>query len=197
VSYIVESGASRSRRSRRRRAFITLLVVALMLFFAFWYAYSYYRASGRPAASPARTCATTAPAAAPRPADVTVNVYNATDRQGLAARTAAEVRKRGFVVATVANDPLQRTVAGVAEVRFGASGVARAKVVLTLVKGAKTARDSRPDGTVDLVLGEKFTALAPPPKTKPATKPTKAPATTAPTGATPPATARPSATPTC
>jgi hypothetical protein len=165
-----------------------------MLFFAFWYAYSYYRASGRPAASAAGTCATTAPAAAaPRPADVTVNVYNATDRQGLAARTATDVRKRGFVVATVANDPLQRTVAGVAEVRFGASGVARAKVVLTLVKGAKTVRDSRPDGTVDLVLGEKFTALAPAPKTKPATKPTKAPTT----GATPPATARPSATPTC
>ena len=50
MSYIVESGASSSRRSRRRRALVTLGLVALMLFFAFWYAYSYYRASGRPAA---------------------------------------------------------------------------------------------------------------------------------------------------
>ncbi|MDF2144791.1 LytR C-terminal domain-containing protein [Knoellia sp. p5-6-4] len=162
MSYIVESGASSSRRSRRRRALITLAVVALMLFFAFWYAYSYYRTSSEPTAAPAPTCATTAPAkagAAPRPAEITVNVYNATDRAGLAAKTAAEVRQRGFDVATITNDPLRRTVTGPAEVRYGKSGTAKAKVVLGLVKGAKPVRDGRVDGSVDLVLGEKFTAL--------------------------------------
>jgi zona occludens toxin (predicted ATPase) len=172
VSYIVESGASRSRRSRRRRALITLLVVALMLFFSFWYAYSYYRSSGQAAAAPAPTCTTAAPAkapkatraAAPKPADITVNVYNATDRDGLAAKTASDVRERGFKVATVTNDPLQRTVAGTAEVRYGKSGAAKAKVVLALVKGAKPVRDARTDASVDLVVGEKFTALAAPAK---------------------------------
>ena len=176
MSYVVESGSSRARRARRRRALITLAVVALMLFFAFWYAYSYYRDSNNPKAAPTTTCTTTAAAAAKptgkatarTPAQVTVNVYNATERNGLAAKTATEIRKRGYRVSTVSNDPLQRTVTIPAEVRYGTSGTASAKLVLTLVKGAKAVRDSRADASVDLVLGEKFTALTPAPKTTPA-----------------------------
>jgi hypothetical protein len=163
MSYTVESGASSSRRARRRRALITLAVVSLMLFFAFWYAYSYYRHSDTHRAVAAPAC-TTKPAA-PVPGDVTLNVYNSTDRAGLAAKTAAQLRKRGFKVATVANDPLQRKVAGPAEVRYGASAGQDGKLVLALVKGAKAVRDARPDASVDLVLGEKFTALAAPAKT--------------------------------
>jgi hypothetical protein len=166
VSYVVESGASRSRRARRRRALITLAIVALMLFFAFWYAYSYYRTDRdrTPTATP--TCTTTKTVA---PASVTLNVYNATNRNGLAARTATEVRKRGFKVATVANDPLQKTVDRTAEVRYGKSGTNGAKLVLALVKGSRAVLDARTDSSVDLVLGEKFTALAPAPKpTRPA-----------------------------
>ena len=174
MSYVVESGSSRARRARRRRALITLAVVALMLFFAFWYAYSYYRDSNNPKAAPTTTCTTTAAAkptgkaTARTPAQVTVNVYNATERNGLAAKTATEIRKRGYKVSTVSNDPLQRTVTIPAEVRYGTSGTASAKLVLTLVKGAKAVRDSRADASVDLVLGEKFTALTPAPKTTPA-----------------------------
>jgi len=171
VSYIVESGASSSRRSRRRRALITLGLVALMLFFAFWYAYSYYQSSSEPIAAPAPSCTTAAPTkgAAPKPGDITVNVYNATDRDGLAAKTATEMRARGFDVATVTNDPLQRTVVGPAEVRYGASGKAKAKVVLSLVKGAKPRGDGRSDGSVDLVIGDKFTGLVKVAKQAPAT----------------------------
>ena len=168
MSYIVESGASSSRRARRRRALITLGLVALMLFFAFWYAYSYFEASDghRTTATPATCTAPTAPALTP--AGVTVNVYNATDRSGLAATTASAVRKRGYRIATVANDPLQKTVPGPAEVRYGATGRTGARLVLTLVKGAKAVKDSRTDSSVDLVLGDRFTALAAPPKAKPA-----------------------------
>jgi hypothetical protein len=174
MSYVVESGSSRARRARRRRALITLAVVALMLFFAFWYAYSYYRDSNNLKAAPTTTCTTTAAAkptgkaTARTPAQVTVNIYNATERNGLAAKTATEIRKRGYKVSTVSNDPLQRTVTIPAEVRYGTSGTASAKLVLTLVKGAKAVRDSRADASVDLVLGEKFTALTPAPKTTPA-----------------------------
>lgn len=192
MSYIVESGASTSRRARRRRALITLLVVALMLFFAFWYAYSYYRHSDTPRVAATPSCTT--PVAAPRPGDVVVNVYNATDRAGLAARTAAALRKRGFKVSTVANDPLQHKVPGPAEVRYGAAGLRGSKLVLGLVKGAKAAHDGRQDASVDLVLGDKFTALAPVPKaTRPAAKP--APKPTGSTTATPTgkATAKPTA----
>jgi hypothetical protein len=175
VSYVVESGASTdARRGRRRRALITLGVVALMLFFAFWYAYSYYRDSGKPTAAPTTTCTRTT---APIPATTVVNVYNATDRNGLAAKTATEVRKRGFKVSTVSNDPLGRTIAGTAEVRFGEAGKSASVLVLALVKGAKAHPDSRTDASVDLVLGNGFKALAPVAKPKPGAKPTSSPTT--------------------
>ncbi len=181
MSYVVEAGASRTRRARRRRALITLGIVALMLFFAFWYAYSYYRDSNLPRAAARPTCTATSAATATAtatatvtakvPSQVTVNVYNATDRSGLAAKTASDVRKRGFKVSTVSNDPLQKDVAGAAEVRYGATGTASAKLVLTLVKGSKGVKDGRTDSSVDLVLGAKFTTLTAPPKTTPANAP--------------------------
>ena len=182
MSYIVESGASTSRRARRRRALITLGVVALMLFLAFWYAYSYYQASSSAprAAPPAATC--TGQAVAPTPGTTTVNVYNATQRRGLAAATAAQVRKRGFKVTTVANDPLQKSVRGPAEVRFGRAGAGRGALVLAMVKGAKAVVDARTDGSVDLVLGDTFSALAPAPKTTPAAKLTPKPTGSATSG---------------
>ena len=189
MSYVVESGASSSRRARRRRALITLAVVALMLFFAFWYAYSYYRTSGGPRATPVTSCTTTA--TAPAPGKITVNVYNATERSGLAARTATEVRKRGFKVSTVSNDPLARQVVGTAEVRYGKTGAPAGKLVIALVKGAKGVQDARVDGSVDLVLGEKFTALAAAPK--PTAKAASKPATSKP-AASKPATSKPAAT---
>jgi hypothetical protein len=161
VSYIVESGASSSRRARRRRALITLTIVVLMLFFAFWYAYSYYRASSERTAAPPAACPSPTAASAPQPRSITVNVYNATNRTGLAARIATEVRTRGFKVATVANDPLQKTITGPAEVRYGKAAKPSSTVVLGLVKGARAVQDGRADASVDLVLGEKFTALAP------------------------------------
>lgn len=169
MSYEVQTGASPARRARRRRALITLGVVALLLFFAFWYAYSYIRDSDK-AAVPSPTC--TATSTALTPASVTVNVYNATERAGLAAKTASDVRKRGFTISTIANDPLQKPVAGIAEVRYGASGEAGSKLVLALVKGARAVKDARTDASVDLVLGTKFTALVPAPQT-PATTPPK------------------------
>ena len=177
MSYVVESGASRSRRARRRRALITLGVVALMLFFAFWYAYSYYQHSDSARAVPTTSCTTTTTAAALAPKQVTVNVYNATSRNGLAAKTAADVRKRGFKVSSVSNDPLDKRVTAAAEVRYGPKGAAAGKLVLALVKGSKAVADKRTDASVDLVLGAKFVALAAPPKTAP---PKTAPPKTAP-----------------
>ena len=175
MSYVVESGASSARRARRRRALITLGIVALMLFFAFWYAYSYYRTSDEKTATPRTpSCAPTTPLI---PAQVKVNVYNATSRSGLAAKTAAEVRKRGFRVATVANDPLGKEVAATAEVRYGRTGTASSVLVIKLVKGAKAVPDQRTDSTVDLVLGEKFKTLVAAPKKGAATPTPAAPAT--------------------
>lgn len=186
MSYLVESGASRRARRRRRTA-ITLLVVVAGLSFAFYYAATKYRAGptasdcptstsrptaakATPGAKPAAT-AKAAPAAL-APSQVTVNVYNATTRSGLAGDTAKLVKARGYVVGTIANDPLNKSVAGTAEIRFGPNGAAAGALVGKLVAGSVGVTDARADASVDLVLGAKFSALAPAP---PGATPTPAP----------------------
>jgi hypothetical protein len=152
-------------RQQNRRATTTILVVLLLLFFAFWYAYSYYQASGAGDDTPATgaTCRPYDPKV-PTPATTTVNVYNATTKNGLAARTAAELRERGFVIGEVRNDPLRRTVRGPAELRFGRAGTPHAKLVIVLAgRGTTQVADKRKGTTVDLVLGSAFSALAPTP----------------------------------
>lgn len=147
--------ASVRARDRQRRATITLAVTLLALFFAFWYAYSYYRADAEAAATPEPTC--TAPSVVP--GDVKVNVLNSTDRSGLAGDTAATLNKRGFQVLKVANDPLQKDVAGVAQIRHGPQGIDEAKRVQRVVEGASLVDDARTDASVDLVLGATFTKV--------------------------------------
>ena len=71
---------------------MNVLVVALMLFFAFWYAYSYYEDSKRPRASSSPTCTSTATSTAKTPSQVTVNVYNATERAGTSKRQIASAQ---------------------------------------------------------------------------------------------------------
>ncbi|WP_404380092.1 LytR C-terminal domain-containing protein [Knoellia locipacati] len=152
-------------RHQNRRAATTILIVLLMLFFAFWYAYSYYRASGAGEATPTTgpTCRPFNPKV-PTPAVTKVNVYNATSKSGLAARTAADLRERGFLIGTVSNDPLSRKVA-VAEVRYGPAGRTRVALVSPLGgRGTTTMADKRKDTSVDLVLGSSFSTLAPSPK---------------------------------
>ncbi|MFW5470800.1 LytR C-terminal domain-containing protein [Knoellia sp. CPCC 206435] len=172
----------RHRRQRRKTA-TTIFIVLLMLFFAFWYAFSYYRASSdaAPAATDEAGCRPYDPKV-PTPATTTVNVYNATTRSGLAARTANELRGRGYLIGEVSNDPLDRTVAGPAEVRFGPEGASRAKLLLPLGgKGTTQLADKRKGAVVDLVVGAKFTTLAPAPS---ASGPPMCPAPTS-SGATP------------
>ncbi|HYN30860.1 MAG TPA: LytR C-terminal domain-containing protein [Dermatophilaceae bacterium] len=142
---------------------MTLLVVALALFLAFWYAFSYYRASNEERAAEAArpTCLPYDPKALV-PAKVTVNVYNSTDRTGLAASTAKALERQGFVVDAIANDPLDRTVTAPAEVRHGPPGAKQAALVArTVGKGVTVRRDGRKDASVDLVVGTAFRALVP------------------------------------
>ncbi|GAA4118461.1 hypothetical protein GCM10022415_17410 [Knoellia locipacati] len=152
-------------RRQNRRATTTILIVLLLLFFAFWYAYSYYRASGGGEEATPRTGATCTPfnPKLPTPATTRVNVYNASSKNGLAARTAAELRERGFVIGEVRNDPLGRKV-NVVEVRYGQAGKSRAHLVVPLGgKGTTSITDKRKDATLDIVLGSRFSTLAPNP----------------------------------
>ena len=152
---------------RKRRQLIVLGVVVLGLFFAFWYAWSYYQAdnSARASRPPAASCAPYDPNVV-TPETTRVNVYNASDRVGLAGSVARSLRDRGFVIAKVANDPSSRKAPKVAEIRYGARGEAQAKLLRsTLPKGTTLVKDKRKVATVDLALGAKYTTLAPVPTT--------------------------------
>lgn len=179
-----ESGASIHRRRRRRRAAITLTLVALLLIGTFTYAAAYFQGwvgTRAPTTAASPSCQPTGPVQALTPRAVTVNVYNSTDRAGLAASVAKALRTQGFKVVDVANDPLGRPISGVGEIRSGSDGAAAAALVAARLAGAKVVLDNRTDATVDLVLGKTFKLLSVPPKVAP-TKPSKPAATPTPTG---------------
>ncbi|MGE9807220.1 LytR C-terminal domain-containing protein [Janibacter sp. G1551] len=145
----------RPERSRRVRAGATLAITVLVLFFAFWYALSYYRADR---AAPPGGDSTSATCRYTAPRNITVNVFNGTQRNGLAGSVARELRTRGFTVAEVTNSPTPLTK-GVAEVRSGKAGARRSLTLIRHVGNPERVRDSRQDKTVDLVLGPDFTEL--------------------------------------
>lgn len=149
---------------RRRRALITFGIIMLFLAGSFWYAYSYYRASSNSPAAPLPSATATCTL---QPKSIPVNVYNATNRDGLAGRVSKELTKRGFSVKTVANDPKKAKVAGVGEIRYGTKGAKGAKLVGSHFADAKTVTDQRKYATVDVVLGPKFRSLEPADLVKP------------------------------
>ncbi|MEU4202870.1 LytR C-terminal domain-containing protein [Streptomyces sp. NPDC045470] len=103
--------------------------------------------------------------ALPKPADVTVNVLNATARGGLAKTTADELKKRGFKVGKVGNAPpaYDKKIKGTG-VLLGARTTSEGaqKVLGTQLAGAELKTDTRKTGDVDLLIGETFKALAEP-----------------------------------
>ncbi|MFD8207286.1 LytR C-terminal domain-containing protein [Streptomyces sp. NPDC059695] len=109
--------------------------------------------------------ATTAPAAAlPKPAQITVNVYNATPRSGLAKTTADELKKRGFKIGKVGNAPTayDKKVPG-AGLLLGAPAATKGAftVLGTQLAGATTRTDTRGTADVDLIIGTAFKTLSP------------------------------------
>ena len=158
MSITVES-ASVARARRRKRTAITLLVVIAMLAGAFYYASSYWSKGSTKAAAPACTI-TAGPSGPVYPSQVTVNVYNATSRTGLAATVGRLVKAKGFVLGTVSNDPAKKQIPGTAEVRYGSAGERAAVLVQTLVSGAPLVKDTRADASVDLVLGSGYKEMA-------------------------------------
>ena len=162
VDYLHESGVSIYRRRRRQRAVITLSIVILLLLATAVYAASYVQGwvgTPTPKAVVNASC-TSNPALTPH--DVTINVYNASDRTGLAAIVAKSLETQGFKVATVDNDPLGKTILGVGEIRTGEGGAAGAILAAKRVRGARVVQDGRMDASIDIVLGGKFRALAVP-----------------------------------
>ncbi len=101
----------------------------------------------------------------PQPAKITVNVYNATTRGGLAKAAADELKKRGFKIGEVGNAPAayDKKVPGTG-ILLGAPAAndGTFPVLGAQLPGATTKTDARKNGAVDLIIGKKFTAFSKP-----------------------------------
>ncbi|MFF1545208.1 LytR C-terminal domain-containing protein [Streptomyces sp. NPDC058291] len=110
-------------------------------------------------ASPASSAA----GAVPRPAQITVNVFNATTRSGLAKTTADELKKRGFRIGEVGNAAKQydKKVTGAGLLLGPASSLNTSLPVLAAqFTAAERRTDAARAGTaVDLIIGNGFKAL--------------------------------------
>jgi hypothetical protein len=116
-----------------------------------------------PAAAPAEEAVSTCPAATfdyTAHEQINLNVYNSTSRPGLARAVADEFLARKFVVGAVAN--IDAGYRGIAAVVSGAAGQAAAFSVQRNLPGSDYFQDSRTDGSVDVVLAQGYTVLAPP-----------------------------------
>lgn len=91
------------------------------------------------------------------PASVQVNVLNGADRPGLAGETSSELTARGFTVLSSGNYPA--TLPEPARLVFGELGIAGAYTLAHQLDLPVMVMDTRQDATVDLVLGESYTAL--------------------------------------
>lgn len=95
----------------------------------------------------------------PRPDSVVVNVFNSTQRGGLAGITAQDLSQRGFRINKVENDPLGVSLRGVGEIRYGPNGVDNARLLQFYFPGAVMVDDDREGPRVDISLGRGFEAV--------------------------------------
>ncbi|MGH8867030.1 MAG: LytR C-terminal domain-containing protein [Actinomycetes bacterium] len=154
-------GGHKSRRRRHRRRWPAVLLVAALVAGGgaggWWYL---LREPDVSVAEPSCPRVTPTAAAMLAPKQVQLNVYNATQRLGLAATVAKRMTARGYAVKKIDNDPLERAVSGAAEIRYGEKGLAEARTVQALAGTAEMVKDARTTATVDLVLGDKWRRLA-------------------------------------
>jgi hypothetical protein len=171
------AGGRPVRRRRKVRRALAVVVVAAALAVAGWYAWDFVSdGSDDVRTRPRPTCPAPSPTPTVVPAgQVKVNVYNSTDRRGLAARVAGQLERRGFRVGKVDNDPAGRTVTGPAEVRHSTAGTDAARTVAAQVGEVGWLPDLRQGASVDLVLGAGFTGLLPPAEAAAALSPSPRP----------------------
>ncbi|MGW4032621.1 LytR C-terminal domain-containing protein [Streptomyces sp. NPDC004838] len=188
----------RMRRPRNRRRIVTAVIAAVVaLGLAGWGTLQLIdvfflgddtkatAATGRKTGCKPGPGASPAPPVTLKPGQVTVNVYNATPRGGLAKAAADELKKRGFTIGKIGNAPAayDKKIPG-AGILLGAPAAAKGpfSVLNTQLPAATTKTDTRTTKDVDLILGTAFTALSPKPTADRAltalAKPTPSPSAT-------------------
>ncbi|MFF4365159.1 LytR C-terminal domain-containing protein [Streptomyces sp. NPDC001594] len=173
-----------SRPRRRRKLVFTLLgsVLALALLgYGALQLIDVFRGDGGKHSAAAQDCPTNAPSAAPaaaanpgpaasaapavvlpQPGQITVNVYNATPRAGLAKAVGDELKKRGFTIGHVGNAPadFDKKVPGPG-ILLGSPRTDKAaySVLGTQLTGVTQQTDTREGADIDLILGDAFKEL--------------------------------------
>jgi hypothetical protein len=89
----------------------------------------------------------------PAPGEVTIEIFNASDRSGLASEVGETLRSLGFGIGDVANaeQPTPGTV-----IRFSPDQAAAAELLAATVPSATSVPDPGATGVLDLVLGRSF-----------------------------------------
>lgn len=155
---ILSSRQQRVLRQQRIKQLVPWLII-----FVFGGAVGYVIAPDPQVIDPASGCTYTnvIPAEVlPKPKDVTVNVFNATKRVGLASITSVDLHLRGFKQGAI--DSSSEDIPGIAIIRYADGARAYADRLAAYVPGALLKRDeNKQDKTVDLVLGDAFGQLAP------------------------------------
>lgn len=165
----------RMRRSRRRGRLVFVVAASVaVLGVGGWgtlQLIDVFTGGGKQAAAagPKADCASTvsaspsADAAVPRPGQITVNVYNATPRSGLAKETADELEKRGFRIGDVGNasTKFDKKVKGTGILLGPASSLDTSLPVLATQLGTAERRTdaARKGSTVDFIIGTGFKDL--------------------------------------
>lgn len=118
---------------------------------------------GAPAAASTASAPAKPAVALPPPGEITVNVYNATPRAGLAKAVGDELAKRGFVIGHVGNAPadFDKKVPGTG-ILLGSPTTDKAafSVLGTQLAGTTQQNDTRETADIDLILGDAFKALS-------------------------------------
>jgi hypothetical protein len=136
-----------------------LIIVGVMLLFCLIFA-GWAIASTNGSRAEAECLAASVPKELPKTGDVTVNVYNATDRSGLAATVKGQLAGRGFKVGVIGTYNDSTPVTGVGEVHYGPSGIGGALLAQANIVGITPVMDTRENSTVDIVIGPEFKRLA-------------------------------------
>ncbi|GGW74844.1 membrane protein [Streptomyces caelestis] len=167
----------RMRRPRRRGRLVGLVVASAAVLgvggWGAWQLVDVFTGGGRKASAAGsgtecgpETKASPSPSAKPlpEPRAITVNVFNATTRSGLAKKTADELKKRGFKIGDVGNATKQydKKVKGPGVLLGPASALDTSLPVLgTQLPGAERRSEAaRKGAAVDLVIGDGFKELA-------------------------------------
>ena len=173
MTYNVDGPDPVSRRSITKpiRTAIVLGILAVLVVFAGRWGWEQLTqpfgeeaaaASASAAATPLCTPAPEAAAPLPAPTEITVNVYNAAGVSGAAANGAEQLAAQGFVIGAVDNDPLNKRLDDVGEVRSSPDAKPQVDQLLRYVPGAVWVQDQRPSLDVDFAIGAGFTGVVTP-----------------------------------